>query len=470
MIATVDKAARTYSRLAEDPFAFCEMLGLGRDKLTWQQRLIPDAIASGNRFVAVKSGQGTGKTTLLAALGLWRTFRRYESETVMTSSSWNQARNQFLKEVTRLLATADPEISRMFNVLGDEVRVMGNPIWRMKIISPKQEHRTAVRGGGWHNPHLTILVDEASGVADSVFELLRGTLQNEDPVMIVSGNPHTRKCHMWNLFSLDAERPIWDRHTFNSEESPLVNQDNVRRMGEVWGRDSDRYRVLVLGEFPREDPTSAFAREDLDACTDNDLDAFSRHGTRKVMGIDLAYRGGAESVIAVRQGQALVELRRYSGKPPADVLRDAIGIQKERRWTDRECLYAPDCGGIGGGAVHVLHEAGKHVREFQFGGRAASSDRYMDAGTEAWFELAESIRRHEIAIPKKAQWLEDLFRQLMARGYEHTRKGQIKLWAKDEHTRKTGESSPDLADAVSMAFYPYSEASIRSVLIGDDVN
>jgi ribosomal protein L35 len=69
--------------------------------------------------------------------------------------------------------------------------------------------------------------------------------------------------------------------TFNAEESPewIVNPQRNKDLEDLYGRDSDVYRIRVLGEFPHSDPNCVFSSEDLEKCTDKKLMYRKKAGT-----------------------------------------------------------------------------------------------------------------------------------------------------------------------------------------------
>jgi len=56
---------------------------------------------------------------------------------------------------------------------------------------------------GYHDDFLLIIVEEASGVEDVVFEPLEGTLTNEEAVLVMAGNPTRASGHFFDAFHRD---------------------------------------------------------------------------------------------------------------------------------------------------------------------------------------------------------------------------------------------------------------------------
>ena len=59
-------------------------------------------------FIAVRSGQGTGKTAGSCVLALWLLLRRYAAMGVLSAPTMKQCTDVWLTEMRRILAKADP--------------------------------------------------------------------------------------------------------------------------------------------------------------------------------------------------------------------------------------------------------------------------------------------------------------------------------------------------------------------------
>jgi phage terminase large subunit len=115
---------------------------------------------------------------------------------------------------------------------------------------------------GQHAEHLLLIVDEASGVDQGLFEAAQGFLTAEGARLLLIGNPtqlsgeffdafHTKRA-AYNLISVSA----FDTPAFTGEEVPaevlraLPTVEWVDEMRALYGEDSPLWDVRVLGEFP----------------------------------------------------------------------------------------------------------------------------------------------------------------------------------------------------------------------------
>jgi hypothetical protein len=80
-----------------DPAEFAErVLGL---QMWSKMREIFDAVTAGYRRILVRSCNGAGKTTAVAALCLWKLCQNADTIVITTASSWTQVRQTLWREI-----------------------------------------------------------------------------------------------------------------------------------------------------------------------------------------------------------------------------------------------------------------------------------------------------------------------------------------------------------------------------------
>lgn len=459
-MAVIEAPADWYARVSADPIVFAKEAmrcdGVHNEKLTKQQRTLLNAakreaylpVEERLKRIAVKSGQGTGKTTCECILALWRAFWAVDALVVVTAPTMQQVKDAWIAEMRRLLMNAHPFIRRMTKVTYTKVIIGGRKTWGIWTRAASRPENFQ----GYHQKFLTMIVDEASGVSRDIFKTIKGTLTNENSLLVCAGNPNTRECAFFDMFHKPSERSLWHRFTFNAEESPITDKSNLAKIAQEFGKDSDVYRVRVLGEFPLSDPNCVVSSEDLWACHGvpilqaAKMKGDSRH--TKAFGIDFARFGSDESVIVRRSGLAAVDVKTFAKKEPMQVLEEAFAMQRRVGWKDNECIYVVDAGGMGQGVLGPLYRAGKNVHEFQSQHRS-SDPAYADKITEAYFNIRSLARKRKIHVPNDEHMIE----QLSTRLYAIDTKSKIKLESKKDYVKRTESSSPDRADAFVMAFY-----------------
>jgi hypothetical protein len=436
-----------FRRIRENVFEFCKAFGW---EPTWQQEEVLKIAqlerdlspTKRKKRIAVKSGQGPGKTEGSVILAKWRTIQYVNALTIVTAPTMRQGKEVWLSTARRLMEKAHPILKKLIRVTKSKIEFGGLHDWAIKLATATKAEALQ----GFHQEHLTFIADEASGVERDIIEQILGTLTNEDSLFLAIGNPNTQDCAFYDMFNM--QRAYWHTFTMNAEESPIVDQENVRRLELQFGRHSDVYRVRVLGEFPYMDPNTVMSAEDLEYCTKTDpyqcaLDG----GRRRFFGIDFARFGDDESVIYQRTGMCVTDHKVFVKKDPNDVLYEAFRMQRDSSWKNEECWYVADAGGMGQGVMKRFYENYKRVHEFHNGG-IPWDPQYGDKITEAYFLFATFARARRLHIPSD----NSLIQQLSTRQYFLNRKGKIVLEEKKEYKKRT-EFSPDRADAIVMAFY-----------------
>lgn len=429
---------------------------------TWQQQELLEIVQLESwlevekrlKRIAVRSGQGPGKTAVSVIIALWRCLRYLDALCIVTAPSMRQCK-QWIDECARLLKEAHPVIQKMVKTFGTKVEINNSKVWGIRTATATRPENLQ----GIHEKRLTFIVDEASGVAPSIIETIKGTLSNPDALLLMIGNPNTTSCSFYDCFTAHADQ--WHRLVFNAEDTArdyphIVAPSRNKQLEWEYGRDSDVYRIRVLGEFPHEDPNTVMGLHDLTICTKTSLvgcaGIINMMRVNKAFGIDYSRFGGDESVVARRAGLAIVDFKVFVKTEPISVTDYAFALQKDSNWSNKDCWYIPDAGGMGQGVMHSFHEGGKNVLEFHTQGRPYDSAMFADLYSEAWWMLRNLVREHIVRLPDDSR----LIKQLSTRQYYTDRKGKLKVETKDEWRKRMEISeSPDRADAIVMAFYPH---------------
>lgn len=437
-----------YEGIRENIFTFCEAMNFTP---TWQQAKVLELVQQGHKRIAVKSGQGLGKTAVSVIVGLWRSIRAFNALTVVTAPTMRQAKQVWLAEARRMLEKADPIIQKFVEATKSAVNVAGRTDWGVKLITATKSENAQ----GIHQDNLTFIAEEASGIQRDLIEQIEGTLSNEDALFLMIGNPNTRDCAFFDCFNNQRHR--WATLTLNTEESPLVSKENINYLSEKYGVDSDVYRIRVKGEFPLQDPNCVISSEDVEACTETDpyplmlLPRNDSDSPAKQFGLDFARFGADESVIYRRSGLAIVEWETYAHKEPSHVVERAFRMQSDAGWRDEDCWYVADAGGMGQGVMSKFHDASKNTLEFHNNGKASHQD-YDNKITEGWFLIAGLVKKRKLWLPKDNR----LIQQLSGRQYHTTKAGKLILESKDDYKKRSTDEvggSPDRADALVLCYY-----------------
>lgn len=463
--------ANFMKEIKEDIYAYCYYL---KYTPTWQQKQLLDAIMGGKPKIAVRSGQGPGKTSSDAVGVTWWSLTNPYSLAVVTAPTMRQCKNVWLSEAQARIGKGDPRIKSAFKFTGTGYGVLGEnkEVWGCYLATATRPEAFQ----GIHREKLLMLCEESSGIARAIMDTIKGTISNAPGsyLWMQIGNPNTRTCSFFDCFHANADE--WFPLHWNAEETPDTSWFNRRRneeLAEEFGRDSDVYRVRVLGEFPHTDPSILINEDDLMACTKPEakrkameINAQSKT-IRNQIGIDLARYGGDENAISIFSGNIQLAHERYARTDPNAAIDRAVMMQDRLGWPSDKCMYVVDTSGMGemaAGLIGSHRRMNRRMHEFYSQNTAHDSAKYANKISEAWCLFAKAVRKREIYLihDKKT------FQQLSNRTYSVNKHGQILIESKDEYKKRNKDSvdgelglSPDGADSVVMGRYEHASMSTR---------
>lgn len=409
---------------------------LGVEPLPYQAEFL-EAIASGERKISVRSGHGTGKSTAASWAMLWFFLMHYPNKVVVTAPTSSQLFDALFAELKRWINELPPAMQEMINVKSDRVEHVAAPS-EMFISARTSRAETPEALAGVHSEHVMLVVDEASGVPEQVFEAAAGSMSGHSAVTIMLSNP-TRSSGTFFESQTRMASSWWTRR-WSCVDSPLVSDEFVDEMRMRYGEESNAFRIRVLGEFPLADDDTIIPFHLVEAATHRDIEVSD--DTLPVWGLDVARFGTDCTALCKRQGPVVTEIRSWRGldlmQTVGRVVAEYEALPPSRR--PREILV--DSIGVGGGVVDRLRELNLPVRGINVAESPSMGDTYLNLRSELWFKAKAFLEDRGCKIPKNDQ----LIAELTSIRYGFTSSGKMKAESKDE-MRKRGLSSPDLADA-----------------------
>lgn len=307
--------------------------------------------------------------------------------------------------------------------------------------------RTAVKENpealqGFHADYVFQVLDEASGIPETIFEVASGAHGRVETKELLCGNP-TRLSGTFYL-SHHEHKNLYAGATWSCLESPIVDSRFAERVRQRYGEDSNVYRVRVLGRFPLREG-DAFIPYDLA------FEAISREmlpqtGMPKVFGLDVARYGQDESVLAIRQGDEFHPFHVLRGKSTMEL----TGFVAQMANQEKPVQIFVDVIGIGSGVYDRLEELGFPVCAINVAELpAVDARKYRRLRDELWGLMRDWLETRRGRISDNADL--DLVGQLTTPKYRFTSRGGIVIETKDE-MRKRGLGSPNVADAHILTF------------------
>jgi phage terminase large subunit len=432
-------------------------------------RAILDAVFSPRSRVAVKACHASSKThtaAICVALTL------YEGGDVLTTApTWEQVKSVLWGEVHRLLAGSVIPLSEWGEINQTEITMPDGS----KALGLSTNE--GVRFQGWHarpGSFLLLIGDEAPGVRPDILEAWEGISAGGDVRLLLLGNPVISSGPFFDIFATDA--PGWQRFTIDAFATPnlhglsidallelgddgldlsrrpyLVTRRWVRDRYQEWGVDHPLWQSRVRGQFPFQSDDALLSLAWLEAAARRPA-AYDPEQPVQA-GVDVAGPGEDETVLCVRQGDAILELKSWAQADPRGAVIAALN-----EWRDRglEAVNV-DVAGIGHYFERALGDAGLPVSRINVG-EAPTGDnkRTAEQAKEKFTNLRAQVfwSFREWAAEGMLSGLTDqtTLAQLAGIRYEHDNRGKVAIEKKAD-ARKRGVKSPDRAEAVVLAFW-----------------
>jgi hypothetical protein len=390
--------------------------------------------------IGVASGHGIGKSALVGMIVAWAMSTCAETRVVVTANTENQLRTKTWPEISKWVRLA--ETSEWWSVPAMSMyEKQHEKSWRADA-NPWSETNTE-SFAGLHNEgkRIVLIMDEASGIADKVWEVAEGALtdSNTEILWIAFGNPTRNTGRFRECFGV--YRHLWTTRQIDSRTVEGTNRAYFDELAQTYGEDSDFVRVRVRGVFPRAG-VSQFIGSDLVEEAQK-RKAHPDDGAAMVLGVDIARFGDDESVIRGRKGRDGKVIRPIKWRG-MDTVFSAGKI------AEAIVAYQPDAvfidgGGVGGGVVDILKSQGFRVVEVNFGAAAREERKFANKSAEMWSDARDWLATG--AIDDDAKLRDDL----TGREYGFDKDGRIQLEKKAD-MKKRGLASPDDADAFVLTF------------------
>ena len=403
---------------------------------------------------AVSSGHGIGKSAVLSWLIWWSLSTMVDARTLITANTKAQLETRTWPEVVKWAGLA---INRdMFRVLGHTIHsvVPGHERnWRCDAVTWSITNLVAFQGLHNVGRRLVLLFDEASGIADKVWETSEGSLTdaNTEIVWLALGNPTEPTGRFAECFGREKHR--WYGRQIDARTVPGTNKALFAEWLSLYGEDHDFFRVRVRGMFPRSGSMQFIPSELVhDACS-REVAAILTDPL--VIGVDVARYGGDQSVIWARKGRdaRTIPPIRMRG---VDTMQLAGRVADCAREWNANAVFV-DGGGVGGGVVDRLRQLGVDVVEVQFGAKADrlsfSEERpaYANKRAEMWGNLRDWLAGG--AIPDDPEVRANLTGTQYTYVISNGRDAILLESKRDMKVR--GLASPDDVDALALTFaYP----------------
>lgn len=399
--------------------------------------------------MAVASGRGIGKSALVSWLVIWMMSTRIGGSVIVSANSEAQLRSVTWAEITKWLAMTIN--SHWYEIAA--TRIMPAK-WLTEIVEREMKKGTrywSVEGRLWseenpdayaglHNEDGVMLIfDEASGIPDSIWSVSDGFFTENTPhrFHLAFSNPRRNTGYFYETFH--SKRAFWQTRVIDARDVEGTDKNLYQRIIDEYGPDSYQASVEVYGNFPSEGDDQFIGSTLVD-------DAMKRTPARDatapiVIGVDPARFGADATVIAIRQGRDILELRRHRGADTMEVAGHVIDAIEEFK----PALVCIDEGGLGAGVVDRLKEQRYKIRGVNFGNKAKNQTMWGNKRAEMWGAMRDWLKTGHIPTDRF------LKTDLISPRTKPDSKGTLFLESKKD-MKARGLASPDAADAIAVTF------------------
>lgn len=427
-----------------------EVLGMdGRDAqhtIDPEQRQVLDWISAGERHISLRSGNGVGKTATLAWLIVWQNACIFPQKTVATAPSGGQLFDALAAETVMWLKRLPAPLVELFEIQSEGFHLKAAPEESFTSFrTSRAESPEALAGVHSEEGRVLVIGDEASGIPDPVYQAASGSMSGRNATTILAGNP-TR---LTGLF-YDTHHKLkssWKTLHISALGHPRVDPGFVA-MQRAYGEDSNRYRVHVLGEFPKADDDAVIPRDVMEAALHREVKAVQ---VKPIWGVDVGGAGKTSdrSTLAKRQGNVLVESVRVFKQMETMQVVGAIKEEWDKTLPfERPSEILVDSIGLGAGVTSRLQELNLPARGINVGETPAMREQFVNLKAELWFKARDWFMARDCRLAGDV----DTGEELCAVNYEPpTSSGKTKIEPKLATKKRFGRS-PDRADAFVLTF------------------
>jgi len=419
---------------------------------TWQRKVlteIGDRLRAGDTNGAADviqdatvSGHGSGKSALVAFLAHWALSTMEDARVTITANTEKQLHTKTSPELAkwfRMAINADwfdlTTTSIASNAPGHE------KTWRCDLIPWSENNTEAFQGLHNEGKRILLIFDEASKIADLVWEAAEGALtdQNTEILWFVFGNGTRATGRFRECFRKFKHR--WTKRHIDTRYVEGTNQAQIAKWIADHGVDSDFVKVRVRGMFPSLSAKQFISEKDVDAAYGRGVMPAQVQGVAKVIAVEPSWEGDDEFVIGIRTGLWFQILATYP-KNDNDVQMANIVMGFEDEY-GADAVFVD--GGFGTGIVSVGHTLGRDWILVWFGERSSDVG-CLNKRAEMWKQTRDWLKSGGSIDEDPTLHAELMAPEIVAR-----LDGKLQLESKKQ-MKKRGVPSPNRADCLALTF------------------
>lgn len=440
--------------------------GFVQDCIVWRrdeapttyQREILTNLAE-RRRACVRGPHGLGKTTVASLAILWFALTRdgEDWKIATTASAWRQLTKFLWPEVHKWAGRLRWDVigRQPFNER-TELHTLNMRLKTGEAFALASNNPALIEGA--HADHLLYVFDESKVIPPGTWDSAEGAFSTGDAYWLAISTPGEPS---GRFYEIQKRKPgyedWWVRHVTKAEAmaADRITSAWAEARLRQWGEKSSVYQNRVEGEFAASDEDGVIPLSWIEAANDRWQEWQEASGGKfdrlDAVGVDVARFGEDKTVLALRAGKVIVEMRHYAKEDTMETVGRLAGIL--RAYGGKGII---DEIGVGAGVVDRAREMGLDVEGFNSSQSTALLDRsgelgFADKRAAAYWTLREMLNPaygENIALPPD----DELTGDLTAPKWRVQSGGRIRVESKDDIRKRLGRS-PDCGDGVALAFW-----------------
>lgn len=446
-----------------------KLIGAKLDKAKGKELTPEEKEYSKKMGISIMSGKGTGKDFWSALVSLFFLSIFNDARGLATANTGKQLKNVFWSELAKIISLAkkvDPEnpksktlLEELFEWQSEKVfrREKGGRQWFMEAVTvnPNASSEEQAKSlTGRHEDYMIFIIDEAIGVPEPALMALEETMTQKLNIAVMIFNPFRSRGYAIDSQYKDTDK--WVALRWNAEECERVTEDSIQKKLK-YGRDSNPYRVGVLGLPPVADSDTMFPMDWIQDAIGREVIVPQEYPL--IMGGDFG-AGGDSSVICPKRGPKVYALKRNNTQD-SNILLDWV---QNNFYRDEAAAFFGDVIGIGWAVMGSLRKliGGHKIRSVDSRAKAQNEERFFNKRAENAWRCREEFENGLISIPDD----ENLIDQLSVIRKKEDARGRIQIISKVDIKKELKEGgSPDEADAL---FNTYAHNHMTYMKIKED--
>ena len=277
-------------------------------------------------------------------------------------------------------------------------------------------------------------IEEAQSVSAESLQMLIPTIRMNGSEIWASYNPNTEEDAIESLKLREGAVVV----KCNWNDNPWFTEKLAKDREADYKFNPDLARHIWEGEYLSQADNAVMSRIAVHEAMEREVE---EEGDYQIA-VDVARYGSDSSIISMRKGLKLKELKEYKNMS----LVELCGHIEVMAGNNHNMTIKVDETGVGGGVVDILQSRGyKNVIGINFGSKPQDTDKFADLPSEMWCTFPIS----DVSLINDS----GLFHELTDRRFSYDHKARRVVESKDSYKARNNGKSPDKADSVLMLFY-----------------